>query len=120
MYWITYLQVTTLYFLFKKKSYNAISYYYYYYYDYYFQEGIYFSFSFTQKIENKIEGMFDLITSLSPLVIRRKNPFVFFFFNIIEIHRVHLSTFPSSTLIIIIIEIQFEIFLESGQRKQQQ
>ena len=63
--------------------------------------------------------MFDLITSLSPLVIRRKN-FFFFFFNIIEIHRVHLSTFPSSTLIIIIIEIQFEIFLESGQRKQQQ
>ena len=73
MYWITYLQVTTLYFLFKKKSYKAISYYYYY---YYFQEGIYFSFSFTQKIENKIEGMFDLITSLPPLVIRGE----FFFF----------------------------------------
>ena len=39
---------------------------------FFFKEGIYFSFSFTQKIENKIEGMFDLIKSLPPLVIRRR------------------------------------------------
>ena len=52
----------------KKKGYYTISFLFF----FFFKEGIYFSFSFTQKIENKIEGMFDLIKSLPPLVIRRR------------------------------------------------